>query len=106
MNPSIGGPYNIPVGSITKASGEALLQDVAAQNKKVTLTVKRFQNIKSQNIIATKNPKPHKGGETDIVHISAHFDSVPFAPGASDNASGTAVALELARVLKSYPADK
>ncbi|MEH6988351.1 M28 family peptidase [Cytobacillus firmus] len=106
MNPSIGGPYNIPVGSITKASGEALLQDVAAQNKTVTLTVKRFQNIKSQNIIAIKNPKPNKGGEADIVHISAHFDSVPFAPGASDNASGTGVALELARVLKSYPADK
>ena len=106
MNPSIGGPYDIPVGSITKASGEALLQDVEAQNKTVTLTVKSFKNIKSQNIIATKHPKPNKGGETDIVHISAHFDSVPFAPGASDNASGTAVALELARVLKSYPADK
>ncbi|KON86536.1 aminopeptidase [Sporosarcina globispora] len=105
-NPSIGGPYDIPVGSITKASGEALLKDVAAQNKTVTLTVKSFKNIKSQNIIATKHPKPNKGGETDIVHISAHFDSVPFAPGASDNASGTAVALELARVLKSYPADK
>lgn len=106
MNPSIGGPYDIPVGSITKASGEALLQDVAAHNKTVTLTVKSFKNIRSQNIIATKHPKPNKGGETDIVHISAHFDSVPFAPGASDNASGTAVALELARVLKSYPADK
>lgn len=106
MNPSIGGPYDIPVGSITKASGEALLQDIEAQNKTVTLTVKSFKNIKSQNIIATKHPKPNKGGETDIVHISAHFDSVPFAPGASDNASGTAVALELARVLKSYPSDK
>jgi aminopeptidase YwaD len=104
MNPSIGGPYDIPVGSITKAGGEALLQDVLAKNKTVTLNVKRFENAKSQNIIATK--QPNKGEDTDIVHISAHFDSVPFAPGASDNASGTAVALELARVLKSYPTDK
>ncbi|PWW17174.1 aminopeptidase YwaD [Cytobacillus oceanisediminis] len=104
MNPSIGGPYDIPVGSITKAGGEALLQDALAKNKTVTLNVKRFENAKSQNIIATK--QPNKGEDTDIVHISAHFDSVPFAPGASDNASGTAVALELARVLKSYPTDK
>lgn len=38
--------------------------------------------------------------------MSANYGSVPFAPGASDYATGTAVALELARVLKSYPIDK
>ncbi|MBT2709441.1 M20/M25/M40 family metallo-hydrolase [Pseudomonas sp. ISL-84] len=70
----------------------------------MTFNVKRIENVTSQNIIATKQPT--KGDDTEIVHISAHFDSVPFAAGASDNASGTAVALELARVLKSYPTDK
>lgn len=105
INPSLGsGEVSIPVAGITKASGEALLQDVAAQNKTVTLKVKRIENAKSQNIIATRTPQ--KGKDHDIVHVSAHFDSVPFAPGASDNASGTAVALELARVLKSYPIEK
>ena len=38
--------------------------------------------------------------------MSDHYGSVPFAPGASDYATGTAAALELARVLKSYPIDK
>lgn len=105
LNPSLGsGEVSIPVGGITKESGEALLKDIVAQNKTVTLNVKRIANAKSQNIIATRTPE--KGGNHEIVHVSAHFDSVPFAKGASDNASGTAVALELARILKSYPVDK
>ena len=104
LNPSIGGNVPVPVGGISKVSGEALLQDVAAQSKTVTLNVNRIENAKSQNIIATR--APNKGKNHDIVHVSAHIDSVPFAAGANDNASGTAVALELANVLKSYPIDK
>ncbi|WHY87488.1 DUF4910 domain-containing protein [Neobacillus novalis] len=104
LNPSIGGNVNVPVGGITKVSGEALLQDVVAPGKTVSLNVTRIANAKSQNIIATRAPK--QGKNHDIVHVSAHIDSVPFAAGANDNASGTAVALELANVLKSYPIDK
>lgn len=105
LNPSLGtGDVAVPVGGITKVSGEALLKDVVAQGKTVTLNVQRIANAKSQNIIATRTP--NQGKKHDILHVSAHIDSVPFAPGASDNASGTAVALELARVLKSYPIDK
>ncbi|WP_053360764.1 M20/M25/M40 family metallo-hydrolase [Bacillus sp. FJAT-27251] len=105
LNPSLGGTsFNIPVGGLTKESGEALLKDVAAANKTVTFNVQLLKNVKSQNIIVSRTPE--KGSNHEIVYVSAHFDSVPFAPGASDNASGTAVALELARVLKSYPIDK
>jgi aminopeptidase YwaD len=105
LNPSLGGAsFDIPVGGITKESGEALLKDVAAADKTVNLNVQLLKNVKSQNIIATSTPQ--KGDKHEIVYVSAHYDSVPFAAGASDNASGTAVALELARVLKSYPIDK
>lgn len=105
INPSLGtGSVQIPVGGITKASGEALLADVEATGGKVTLTVTAFDNATSQNIIATRAPE--KGGGDGIVHVTAHYDSVPFAKGASDNASGTATALEIARVLKSYPIDE
>lgn len=38
------------------------------------------------------------GGDLPIVEIGAHWDSVPESPGADDNASGVAGALELARV--------
>ena len=38
-----------------------------------------------------------------IILIGAHYDSVPGSPGADDNASGTAVLLELARLLSEEP---
>ncbi|MBK9258626.1 MAG: M20/M25/M40 family metallo-hydrolase [Polyangiaceae bacterium] len=38
------------------------------------------------------------------VALSAHYDSVPNAPGAADDASGVAVLLETARLLQSGPA--
>ncbi len=104
LNPSIGGETTVPVGGISKASGISLLNDIALQGKTVTLTVEKLGSATSQNIIATRAPK--KGSEHEIVHVSAHMDSVPFSPGANDNASGTAVALEIARILKSYPIDK
>ncbi|GIN21535.1 MAG TPA: DUF4910 domain-containing protein [Bacillus bacterium] len=104
LNPSIGGETSVPVGGISKASGLSLLNDIALQGKTVTFTVEKLGSATSQNIIGTRKPK--KGSGHDIVHVSAHFDSVPFAPGANDNASGTSVALELARILKSYPIDK
>ncbi|MCW1928077.1 DUF4910 domain-containing protein [Bhargavaea beijingensis] len=85
-------------------SGEALLEDVVATGGTVTLKVDALTGQTSQNIIATRAPK--NVSNPDIVHVSAHFDSVPLAPGASDNATGTSTALEIARVLKSYPIDK
>src|SRR3989338_6551727 len=49
-----------------------------------------------QNIIARK-----KGVRSDArITVGAHFDSVAGSPGADDNASGVAVMLELARILK------
>ena len=104
LNPSINDNAPIPVGGITKVSGEALLEDVVASNGTVTFKVKNIENATSQNIIAKRTPE--KGTDHEIVHVTAHYDSVPFAPGASDNASGTATALEIARVLKSYPIEK
>jgi hypothetical protein len=43
-----------------------------------------------------------KLGTTDpaeVVEVGAHYDTVPFGPGADDNASGVAAMLEVARVL-------
>ena len=61
----------------------------------------------SRNIIAEKR------GETDpgeILIICAHYDSTSnepniLAPGADDNASGTAAVMEAARILRLYPFD-
>jgi Zn-dependent M28 family amino/carboxypeptidase len=49
------------------------------------------QTVNSRNVIAEP-----PDGTCDIV-AGGHFDSVPAGPGANDNASGTAVVLEVAR---------
>ncbi|HTV00453.1 MAG TPA: M20/M25/M40 family metallo-hydrolase [Luteitalea sp.] len=50
--------------------------------------------VRVANIIATR-----QGAGRDAVALVAHYDSVPWGPGAGDDALGTAVALEAARVL-------
>lgn len=52
--------------------------------------------IYSQNVIAVK---PGLDPEAGVIYIGAHYDSVQWGPGANDNASGTAVLLESARLL-------
>lgn len=57
----------------------------------------------SVNIIAVK---PADTNPTDdILIVSAHYDSKECTTGANDNASGEALLLELARVLKDVPSD-
>ncbi|MEW6323909.1 MAG: M20/M25/M40 family metallo-hydrolase [Nitrospirota bacterium] len=53
------------------------------------------------NLIATLP----RGGAADAerVIIGAHYDTVPFSPGADDNASGVAALLEVARVCAAAP---
>jgi acetylornithine deacetylase/succinyl-diaminopimelate desuccinylase-like protein len=42
---------------------------------------------------------PHPDPKAPCLIIGAHYDAVPFSPGADDNGSGVAVLLEAARVL-------
>ncbi len=61
----------------------------------------------SRNIIATL---PGKAVPNRVVIVCAHYDSISdepetLAPGADDNASGTAAVLEIARVLAAAPLD-
>jgi Zn-dependent M28 family amino/carboxypeptidase len=46
------------------------------------------------------------GAPREIVVVGAHYDSAMFAPGADDNATGTAAVLALARVLAGHPAKR
>jgi acetylornithine deacetylase/succinyl-diaminopimelate desuccinylase-like protein len=61
-----------------------------------------FRDKKWRNVIATI---PGRRKPEDIYMLIAHFDSISkqpeiSAPGADDNASGTAAVLEIARILK------
>ena len=56
-----------------------------------------------ENIIAVL---PGTERTTPALAIMAHYDSKPFAPGAGDDAAGTAGVLEAARILSSGPTPK
>jgi aminopeptidase YwaD len=95
----------IPTIALTSNDGKSLL-NLMRDNKSVTgrITIEGadIEKHESQNIIATK---PSKTSD-EIIIVGAHYDSVESSPGASDNASGTAVLLEIARVLENVSTDK
>ncbi|WP_172371934.1 M28 family peptidase [Sporosarcina jiandibaonis] len=96
----------IPTIALSTNEGKSLL-NLMRDNESVTGTITiegaDIEKHESQNIIATKSSK-NSGDE--IVIVGAHYDSVESSPGASDNASGTAVLLEIARVLENVSNDK
>ncbi|MEN6400731.1 MAG: M28 family peptidase, partial [Armatimonadia bacterium] len=84
-----------PTGSEAEAqAGDYLYGKLTAFGYKVDRQPVRLWNGKSsENLIATKR------GDSRLLVIGAHYDSVATSPGANDNASGAAVMLELARLL-------
>ncbi|RXT03877.1 M28 family peptidase [Ammoniphilus sp. CFH 90114] len=107
INPSLTGYTSpIPVVGIMKKDGEKLVSQLANQQVEGTVTVNQYSNLKSQNLIVSRKPNNKNKDSQQIVHVTAHYDSVPNSPGANDNASGTSVLLEFARILKAYPIDK
>ncbi|MEX0800199.1 MAG: M28 family peptidase [Dehalococcoidia bacterium] len=88
------GPSALPALSIAQADGEELLDLLDSGPVTVRLEVATDTGPKeSQNVVA----RP-PGGQCRVV-AGGHYDSVPAGPGANDNASGTATAVEIARVL-------
>jgi Zn-dependent M28 family amino/carboxypeptidase len=56
-----------------------------------------------RNLIAERSGM---NAAASCIVLGAHYDTVPDTPGADDNASGVAGLLELARLLKDYPAKR
>ncbi len=59
-----------------------------------------FEGEKIANVIGVL-PSANPDSQSKIV-VGAHFDTVPNSPGADDNGSGTALLLEVARVLSQF----
>jgi Zn-dependent M28 family amino/carboxypeptidase len=99
IQPSLGQPAPIPAVFISRDDGRRLARETANGPVIVALAVEaRHETIESENVIATR---PGRGAE--ILVVGAHLDSVEGSPGANDNASGSAVVLELARALAGVP---
>ncbi len=92
-----------------EAAGEALFAAFSA----LGLDNVRFEPFTFSGSNTSRNVVAEKRGETypnDVYIICSHYDStspsrLTLAPGADDNASGTAAVLEAARVLAPYPLD-
>jgi len=110
-----GGAWNPSLSSSSPAGilvlGAALIQGQWLKNMldqgSVNLRVqtKQYSNLLSVNVIGIK---PAKSGDPNApaILVTGHLDSVVGAPGANDNSSGVALALELARVFRGYNTDK
>ena len=95
---TLGGPgVTIPVVGTTYALGAQLYGELAGSPVVMHMDVSTAgYESTSQNVIGTLvGTDPAQG----IVYMGGHYDSVAFAPGANDDASGVAATLEAARVL-------
>jgi len=95
---SLNDASTIPAVSISEEDGRVLLDLILSTLTPRPVTVRldvQSDTIKgqSQNVVA-RSPQ----GKCRLV-VGGHYDSVPEGPGANDNASGTSVVIELARVL-------
>jgi aminopeptidase YwaD len=110
LNGTLGGANDefVPAVSISQAEGNALVSQLeGGESVNASLTVLGAESglRTSHNVIASKKATNKNKDNGNVIVVSSHHDSVPGAPGANDNASGTAMVLELARVMKDLPTD-
>jgi Iap family predicted aminopeptidase len=98
FNGSLLSPSTIPAVSVSKEDATTLRQAIRAGGATVQVSVNASsEQSTGANVVATRPGGPH------TVVVGAHMDSVAAGPGANDNGSGTAVVLELARVMATRP---
>jgi aminopeptidase YwaD len=98
-------PADIPVLGSAWIQGMWLLDMLDQGPVFLSVQTKHYADLESVNVIGIK---PAKSGDpdADAILVTGHLDSVVGAPGANDNSSGVALALELARVFRGYNTDK
>ncbi|MFW9935287.1 MAG: M28 family metallopeptidase [Candidatus Thorarchaeota archaeon] len=79
-----------PIVSINYRDGAKLLSNSRDVTIQTDVTILQSESF---NILGEI-----PGRESDAIVLSAHYDSVPYSPGATDNAGGTAILMELARI--------
>lgn len=101
---SASAPVPIPVVGVAQSQKHRLRELLSTSRLTLTITTSAHRGLTSYNVLAewTKRPQPADG---PVVMVSAHYDSVIGSPGANDDGSGTALCLELARVLRGLPTE-
>jgi Zn-dependent M28 family amino/carboxypeptidase len=84
----------IPALGVSGDTGQELLRLAQTGTAQVRVYVEtKRRTVESRNVLA-------RVGDTCRIVVGGHLDSVPAGPGANDNASGTATAIEAARALR------
>jgi aminopeptidase YwaD len=87
----------IPAVSISQDDGRRLVEAASQGRLRMRLLVDTLSETRTTvNVVATKRGATRP---EEIIVVGGHYDSVPAAPGANDNASGVAATLEAARLL-------
>ncbi len=94
-----GSQVSIPVVGVAGRSGPAL-RALAERRAQVAIRSGIIEDRSSQNVVA----RPQGG--MCRAYLGAHYDSVPESPGANDNASGTALLIELADASRAAALDE
>ena len=95
-NTTSGTEITIPVGLTLYHETHAMLGGTD-ENTAVTVTMETRNDGK--NVVAVL---PSASGSQKTVYVTAHYDTVVTTPGMNDNASGTMMALEMARAFKNH----
>jgi len=82
----------VPAAAVPRSAGMRL-RESSGKTVRLRIRARRYDSV-GRNI---RGRLPGEGGGRIVV--AAHFDSAAESPGATDNASGTALVLELAEVL-------
>ncbi|MBI3971511.1 MAG: M28 family peptidase [Chloroflexi bacterium] len=99
---SLQAPMPVPVLAISGRDGARLGEQALRGTVQATVDVDvNVAELQTENIVGRRRAGQPAAGRTIVA--GAHYDSVQVSPGANDNASGTAVLLELARVLSHEP---
>ncbi len=90
----------VPAAAVSQPAGLRLRQN-AGQRVRLRIRARRFEST-GHNVIGRLNrPLRSAGEEQGHIVVAAHYDTAADSPGATDNASGTAVVLELCELFAS-----
>lgn len=102
-SPALAGPAPIPVIGVAQSQKYALRERVAAGGLRLTVATVAHRGLTSHNVLGERRGLIGGWRDKPAVMVSGHYDSVIGAPGANDDASGTALSLEVGRALRFLP---
>lgn len=99
-SPTLAVGVPVPVVGVAQVQKQRLREGIAVRPHTVTVSTTAHRNLTSRNVIGERGPQGRPQPNAPVVGFCAHYDSVIGARGANDDGSGTALCLELARVLR------